>query len=81
MTNQQWSIVGVVNDFLDPQQVQYYSLLPQGGMDGRRKIRKTERGAACCACFQVALKIVEHEITLIWGPKGPSPPEDISFCT
>ncbi len=30
MTNQQWSVVGVVNDFLDPQRVQY-SLLPQGG--------------------------------------------------
>ena len=29
MTIQQWSIVGVVNDFLDTQQVQY-SLLPQG---------------------------------------------------
>ncbi len=28
VTNQQWSIVGVVNDFLDSQQVQY-SLLPQ----------------------------------------------------
>ncbi len=29
VTNQPWSIVGVVNDFLDPQRVQY-SLLPQG---------------------------------------------------
>ncbi len=29
VTNQQSSIVGVVNDFLDPQRVQY-SLLPQG---------------------------------------------------
>ncbi len=31
VANQQWSIVGVVNDFLGPQWVQY-SLLPQGGM-------------------------------------------------
>ncbi len=32
VTNQQWSIVGVVNNFLDPQRVQY-SLLPQGDID------------------------------------------------
>ncbi len=34
MTNKQWSIVGVVNDFLDLQRVQY-SLLPQGGLVSR----------------------------------------------